>query len=130
MASGDRAKLQGAVSQYGGFAPTVGAAAAGQAGDLAALERQQASANALSTVTALAAEGKPYAEMQPAITKAIRAGARQEDVSAAIETGQKTSSGRFGSPVKVSEYDPDKQAVVTVMYQTDNTRQIVAGSRR
>jgi len=130
MASGDRAKLQSAVSQYGGYAPTVGATAASQAGDLAALERQQTASSALSEVTALAAEGKTFAEMQPAIAKAINTGATPQNVREAIETGQNTSKGRFGSPVKVSEYDPNKEVVVTVMYQTDNTGQVILGSRQ
>lgn len=130
MASGDRAKLQAAVSQYGGYAPTVGATAASQAGDLAALERQQTASSALSVVTALAAEGKTFAEMQPAIEKAINAGATSQNVGDAIATGQNTAKGRFGAPVKVSEYDPDKEAVVTVMYQTDNTGQVITGSRQ
>ncbi len=130
MASGERTQLQGAVAKYGGFAPDVGAAAAGKAGDLAALDRQQKSSTALSNVTLLASEGRSVREMGPAIQLAIKAGATAEDLSDAIATGQNTASGRYGAPVKVNEYDPDKGKLVTVMYQTDNTGQVVPGSRK
>ena len=130
MASGDRTALQDAVSQYGGLAPTVGAAAATQAGELAALERQRTASESLSRVTALAAEGKTFAEIQPAITEAINAGATPKDVRDAIETGQNTSRGRFGAPIKVNEYDPSKKTLVTVTYQTDNTGKVLTNTRQ
>ena len=130
MASGDRTTLQDVVSQYGGLAPTVGAAAATQAGELSALERQRTASQALAEVTSLAAQGKTFDEMKSAITIAINAGATSKDFQEAIKAGQDAARGRFGTPIKVNEYDPNKKTLVTVTYQTDNMGKVLTNTRQ